>query len=86
MPPIQIGTAAVTAIAGNQQAAVVTEIRYRMGVEVTERDGDGDGQPNEAVISPAARSQQDGGPNLHQICRTRGVSSPGVSNYTPSHT
>ena len=38
MPPIQIGTAAVTAINGNQEAANVTEIRYGMDVEVTERD------------------------------------------------
>ena len=40
MPPIQIGTAVVTAINGNQKAANVTKIRCRMGVEVTERDRD----------------------------------------------
>ena len=33
-----IATAAVTAINGNQEAATVTEVRYGMRVEVTERD------------------------------------------------
>ena len=47
MPPIQIGTAAVTAINGNQEAANVTEIRYGMRVEVTERDRDEDRERDE---------------------------------------
>ena len=85
-PPIQIGKRPVTVINGNQPAANVTEIRYGMGVEVTDRDRDEDRQRDEGVIGPAVRSQQGRGPNLHQIRRTRGVSSPRASDYTPSHT
>jgi hypothetical protein len=58
----------------------VTEIGRGTGVAVTERGHD------ESVIHPAARSQPDGGPNLHPRCRTRGVSSLRASTYTPSHT
>ena len=47
MPPIQIGTAAVTAINGNQKAANVPEIRYGMRVEVTERNRDADRERDE---------------------------------------
>ena len=74
------------AINGNRKAANGTEIGRGMGVEVTERDDDGDRERDEGVIHSAARSQQDRGPNLHQRCRTRGVSSLEASTYTPSHT
>ena len=40
----------------------------------------------EGVISRAVRSPRDRGPNLHPICRARGVSSPRASTYAPSHT
>ena len=70
---------------GNQKVANVTEIRRGMGVEVTERDRDEDRERGESVIYPVARSQQDRGPNLNQQCRTGGVSRPGASTYTPSH-
>ena len=56
------------------------------GVEVTERDHEDHRERVEGVINPAARSQHDGGSNLHRRCRTGGVSSPRVSFYTPSHT
>ena len=63
-----------------------TEIGRGMGIGVTERDNDEDTERDEGVISPGDRSQHDSGPNLHQRCRTRGVSSPGASTYTHSHT
>ena len=85
MPPIQNGTAEVTAINRNQQAANVTAIGYGMGVEVTERDRE-NRQRDEGVISPAVRPLQERGPNLHQICRTRGVSSSRALTYAPNHT
>lgn len=56
-----------------------------MRVEVTERDGGEDGSGAMGVISPAVRSQRDRVPNLHPRYRTRGVSSPSASTYTPSH-
>ena len=70
--------AAVTVTDGIQQVARVRQSGRGTGVEVTERD--------DGVIHPAARSQHDRGSNLHRRCRTRGVSSPKVSIYTPSHT
>ena len=62
---VPVGRAAVTAINGDQQVERVWMGRRRTGVESTE-----------GVITPAARSQRDRGSNLHQRCRTRGVSRP----------
>ena len=76
--PTQVDGPAVTVIDGNQRMAMVKESGRGSGVEVTERD--------EAVIDSTARSQHDKGSNLHQRCRTRGVSSLRVPIYTPSHT
>lgn len=75
--PTQVEGPAVTVIDGNQRMARVRESGRGSGVEVTERD--------EAVIDSTARSQHDRGSNLHPRCRTRGVSSPRVPIYAPSH-
>ena len=78
--------AAVTVFDGNRKVARVRTSGRGMGVEVAERDHDDDRERVEGVISPAARSQHDRGSNLHQRCRTGGVSRPRASIYTPSHT
>ena len=76
--PTQVEGLAVTGIDGNQRMARVRESGRGSEVEVAERDG--------TVIDSTARSQHDRGSNLHQRCRTRGVSSLRVPIYTPSHT
>ncbi len=78
--------AAVTVIDGKQRVARVSESARGSGVEVTERDHDDDRERVQGVINPPARSQHDRGSNLHQRCRTGGVSSPRGAIYTPSHT
>ena len=78
MPPIQVERVAVTSINDNRRVVNVTEIGRGMGVEVTERDRNDDRERDEGVISPADRSQQGRGPNLHQRCRTGSVSRLGA--------
>ena len=77
---------AVTVIDGNRKVTRVRTSGRGMGVEVPETDHDDDRERVEGVISPAARSQHDMGSNLHQRCRTGGVSRPRALIYTPSHT
>ena len=54
--------------------------RSRSGTTMTDRDqGDRCDQSGRPITTRQ-------GPNLHQICRTGGVSRPRASTYTPSHT
>ena len=64
----------------------MTEIGRGIGVEVTERDHDDDREQGGRCDQPGRPITTRQGPNLHQRCRTGGVSRPGASIYTPSHT
>ena len=73
-------------ISGNQKVARVTESGRGMGVEVTERDHDENRERDGGRDQPCRPITTRQRLNLHQRCRTRGVSSPRASIYTPSHT
>ena len=77
--------AVVMAINGNQNVVRVRESGRGMGVEVTERDHDDDREQGERCDQPSRPITTRQGPNLHQGCRTGGVSRPKASTYTPSH-
>ena len=74
------------AINGNQKVARVIESGRGMGVEVTERDHDENRERDEGCDQPCRPITTRRRLNLHQRCRTRGVSSTRASTYTPSHT
>ncbi len=65
VPRIQIGQVSVTATNGNQEAESVTETGRRIGVEVTERDHDDDGEQGERCDQPGRPTTTRHGPNLH---------------------
>ena len=73
-------------ISGNPKVARMTESGRGMGVEVTERDHDENRERDEGRDQPCRPITTRQRLNLHQRCRTRGVSSPRASTYTPSHT